>query len=82
MGIHLYAYTISQSSVVAVPDTSFFNPFGHKGLQIYNHIAWTVSQLNRDDDPSACRLIKITVAHTIGSVWRHFDRVTSKWFLH
>ena len=34
-----------------------------------------------DDHLSACRLIKISsVAHTIGLVWRHFDRVTSKWF--
>ena len=23
-------------------------PFGHKRLQIYNHIAWTVSRLNRE----------------------------------
>ena len=60
-----------------------FNPFGHKQLQIYNHTVWTVSRLNREKI-MICRYVgsfKISsVVHTIGLVWRHFDRVTSKWF--
>ena len=39
---HIHAY-IMQLYIHA-----YIIPFGHKRLQIYNHIAWTVSRLNRE----------------------------------
>ena len=40
----------------------------------------TPYQILKKSNPVTERVKISSVAHTIGLVWRYFDRVTSKWF--